>query len=1122
MRTRLLLALCILCLLLPVAAFAQSIDDYTIFSNNSLTLRDRAKIKNGLLGSNTGMQMGYDSAITGNIRSRGNLTMLDRSTITGNATLGGKLNPGAQTKVTGTLTQYASVPAFTLPSTSNPDYTYVVDLTVPSGTTKVLQTFGMDFYRNVVVSSNATLVLGRGNYYIGTLTVQPDATIIMGLDRGGVDVWVVKELKISDRCRILAAPLSLDATDAKIYSDQTAALAIGTDGRIEASLILSRAAVTLGDRTTLLGKLYAKTVTIGYDCQVNGATGLDSDGDGMPNGWETSNGLNPNVNDANNDPDGDGLKNIDEFGWGTKPKVADTDGDGINDGAENTYWAGHSGGIGSGSDPDNDGLINILDPDSDNDGVLDGAELTGWTIVVQGVTKTYVGDPANPDSDYDGVPDGKEKDGYATDFPNHIIDHVEIAVDGDTDEDGIDNDTEKMFGLNPFDPQTIGFLGDRKYFQMVNHMGEWAVSPTTGHLNPQLASTATCILEANVGFGDDTATDLSMDRQMEFSLFLPQDGQPVTLKLDFVYDSGVTPDPSDRFYDIKYSGAVYPEGTDGAPAINYPGTDGNSITWRITDPLYYLKGDYFVNFSYHYDKNNGEKPRQIRLYAYYDDNTRARIQYVTPVKAGTYRSPMHFSLLVSGGSQPAYFRGETAVSSASSSYIDNIVLKDYYGNLVRNIGKKAFNGYWFQYPLGKLNVYPGGVSGLTSCQRLEFDWVHDAATDKHHNIFTIDEVGNKWDDVQITYNRAYQTQDYYCWYGGVSRNIAVVRRGNAIQVEATNGSLQFADAQVTIKNRAGMDVTSTFTIHKESGYADYAAYDGANPTWRENWIVEAPTTAPVGMYTITMKAGAWTASTSFYLVFNRTEMSIGDAEYAGYGYDEDTDGLALDGDNDAGIDLINSYLFGDSPYVTLENPFSKIVTDLTVAAIDGKTGLFTARDAIRLFTSKLIDGINSGTDNKRVFFSVEVCLRYSGVTVAEAFAGTIDDSHRLWGDCAANASISTMLARAAGIPGKIVSGWGAACQPNYDPDPVTGKTTPSANGWGKHAWSEAWVENPAPPVTDHWYVYDSLSYMGSTYGISCSRVYYGSVWMVPVPSMVLVPSAADPGLMLDVEASYKP
>ena len=47
---------------------------------------------------------------------------------------------------------------------------------------------------------------------------------------------------------------------------------------------------------------------------------LDADGDGMGDGWELANGLNPsNPADALLDPDGDGLSNLDEYRSGTNP-----------------------------------------------------------------------------------------------------------------------------------------------------------------------------------------------------------------------------------------------------------------------------------------------------------------------------------------------------------------------------------------------------------------------------------------------------------------------------------------------------------------------------------------------------------------------------------------------------------------------------------------------------------------------------------------------------------------------------------------------------------------------------------------------------------------------------------
>ncbi len=71
------------------------------------------------------------------------------------------------------------------------------------------------------------------------------------------------------------------------------------------------------------------------------ATSDDSDGDGLPDGWEVYAGTGPYVADAGADPDGDGLTNAQELASDTRPAVADTDDDGVPDGLE----------AASGSDP---------------------------------------------------------------------------------------------------------------------------------------------------------------------------------------------------------------------------------------------------------------------------------------------------------------------------------------------------------------------------------------------------------------------------------------------------------------------------------------------------------------------------------------------------------------------------------------------------------------------------------------------------------------------------------------------------------------------------------------------------------------------------------------------------
>ena len=60
----------------------------------------------------------------------------------------------------------------------------------------------------------------------------------------------------------------------------------------------------------------------------------DSDGDGLPDGWESLYGLDITLDDSADDGDGDGLLSSDELAEGTDPLDADTDGDGVGDGQE--------------------------------------------------------------------------------------------------------------------------------------------------------------------------------------------------------------------------------------------------------------------------------------------------------------------------------------------------------------------------------------------------------------------------------------------------------------------------------------------------------------------------------------------------------------------------------------------------------------------------------------------------------------------------------------------------------------------------------------------------------------------------------------------------------------------
>ena len=144
----------------------------------------------------------------------------------------------------------------------------------------------------------------------------------------------------------------------------------------------------------------------------------DRDGDGMPDDYESANGLNPAVPDGDDDLDGDTLSNLAEYlgpdgtpnsGDETLPNESDSDGDGLSDALE----------FANGTNP--------LLADSDNDGLSDGVETGTGQFVNLSDTGT---DPLDADTDGDGVSDGVEL-GDGTD-PNDAASNLDehfLAID---------------------------------------------------------------------------------------------------------------------------------------------------------------------------------------------------------------------------------------------------------------------------------------------------------------------------------------------------------------------------------------------------------------------------------------------------------------------------------------------------------------------------------------------------------------------------------------------------------------------------------------------------------------------------------------------------------------------
>jgi hypothetical protein len=192
-------------------------------------------------------------------------------------------------------------------------------------------------------------------------------------------------------------------TKAEYYVDNSSPIQlIPEDGLFDegtetASGVIDTTAFTIGPHN-LCVRFYNSTGLDNNECTIFSVfdpTG-DSDNDGMPNGWEIANGLDPaNPADASYDKDSDGLTNLEEYQNNTNPNNPDTDGDGMQDGWEINNGLDPRNPGDTNGDPDNDGLTNIDEyryqtepnnPDTDNDGMTDGDEIK------------YGSDPLIPDS----------------------------------------------------------------------------------------------------------------------------------------------------------------------------------------------------------------------------------------------------------------------------------------------------------------------------------------------------------------------------------------------------------------------------------------------------------------------------------------------------------------------------------------------------------------------------------------------------------------------------------------------------------------------------------------------------------------------------------------------------
>jgi hypothetical protein len=150
-----------------------------LVGSNFVQVTDRGKVQFGSIASlGTSIASVGTDAFIGSLFARGSIDVRDRSRVSGSLVSAGSIRLGSGVAVSPSAVQRGTMPTFgTFPELTVQDFTVgSSNVSLEPGRTR---TISSGRFNTIRVASRATLTLGAGDYYLNTLTLEPDSRLVL-------------------------------------------------------------------------------------------------------------------------------------------------------------------------------------------------------------------------------------------------------------------------------------------------------------------------------------------------------------------------------------------------------------------------------------------------------------------------------------------------------------------------------------------------------------------------------------------------------------------------------------------------------------------------------------------------------------------------------------------------------------------------------------------------------------------------------------------------------------------------------------------------------------------------------------------------------------------------------